>query len=820
AVVVLAWWLLTTVRGRDVLLAQIVARLPAGASLTWQSAEGPASGPLSLHGVRFSMPRQRDPDCKPTSTSSCAMGRITFSAREVVLDPALRPLLGRRLRLDALDVRGAVLDLPRSDKPFELPRWPESLPGIAPPLDLQADTIRIDAMEVRNEGEHLVRIDRARGGIDASNGRLHVEHLDVDSDRGRFAMHGDYAPRDHYRSDLIATAVLPSKAGQTAPRLGLVARGDLDRMDVALAGRAPAPLRATLVLRGGEAPNWSLRVRSEALDPALLMGAPAGTPLAFDLRADGVGGRARLQGNLTRDALQVVIQPSQVTLREQVLDVAPLVLDTFDGRVTLRGHADLRDPGTASLRFAVVARGMRWGGTDHATPAIVADADFGIAGKPDAWAAIGKATLLRDGERARLQLDGRGDRERMALRSLHVAMPTGALDATGEARWSPQLGWNFDASLAGFDPGYFFPAWPGRVDGRFATRGSMRAQGGLDAALDVPQLGGRLRGRALSGHGKFALHGGDIGGELALGLGNSRVDAKGRIGGANANNALAVDARFAPLHLDDLLPSAGGTLQGTLNLRGRRDAPDVAVDLTGNGLRWNEWRADALQAHGRLPWHGNGGALVLDARGLEAGVAFDTLHVDARGAVERLTLNADARSTLGNVALAGNATKRGSTWQGALASLQVAPVKGARWRLQQAANFRWDGRNGALSNACLASSGGGTLCANADWPRRGLGVRGNGLPLTLLTPYLPARTDGRPWLLRGEIAIDGQLRPAGNAWRGNVRVTSASGGLKNSERARSELVAYDALAIEARFDPQRINLTLGAGLNGDGRVDA
>jgi len=819
AVVVLAWWLLTTVRGRDVLLAQIVARLPAGASLTWQSAEGPASGPLSLHGVRFSMPRQRDPDCKPTATSSCAMGRITFSAGEVVLDPALRPLLGRRLRLDALDVRGAVLDLPRSDKPFELPRWPESLPGIAPPLDLEADTIRIDGMDVRNEGEYLVRIDRARGGIDASKGRLHVEHLDVASDRGRFTAHGDYAPRDNYRSDLVATAVLPPTTGQTAPRLGLIARGDLDRMDVAIAGRAPAPLRATLTLRGGEAPNWSLRARSDALDPALLVGEPAGTPIAFDLRADGVGGLARLQGNVTRDALKVVIQPSQVTLREQVLDVAPLVVDTFGGRVTLRGHADLREPKTAALRFAVVARGLRWGGTDPATPAIVADADFGIAGKPDAWAAIGKATLLRAGERALLQLDGRGDRERMALRSLHVAMPTGALDATGEARWSPQPGWTLDATLAGFDPGYFFPAWPGRVDGRFATRGSLRPQG-LDATLDVPRLGGRLRGRALSGHGKFALHGDDIDGELALGLGNSRVETKGRIGGAQANNVLAVDARFAPLHLDDLLPSASGTLQGTLNLRGRRDAPDIAADLAGNGLRWRQWRADALQAHGRLPWRGSSGTLVLDARGLEAGVAFDTLHVDARGAVEQLTLDADARSTLGNVALAGTTAKRGNAWQGTLASLQLAPAKGAQWRLQQTANFRWDGRSGALSNACLASSGGGTLCATADWPRRGLDVRGNGLPLTLLTPYLPARTDGRPWLLRGEIAIDGQLRPAGNAWRGSVRVTSASGGLKNSERARRELVAYDALAIDARFDPQRIGVTLGAGLNGDGRVDA
>src|SRR5690606_34120711 len=136
AVLVLTW-LLTTVGGRDVVLRQIVARLPAGTTLTWSRAEGPVSGPLTLHDVHFAMPRRRDPACVPTPEASCAMGTIRFDAALVVLDPALRPLLGRRLRLDALQVRGATLDLPRSDTPFELPRWPESLPGIAPPLALQ-----------------------------------------------------------------------------------------------------------------------------------------------------------------------------------------------------------------------------------------------------------------------------------------------------------------------------------------------------------------------------------------------------------------------------------------------------------------------------------------------------------------------------------------------------------------------------------------------------------------------------------------------------------------------------------------------------------
>ena len=79
ALVVLGYWLLTTIGGRDFLLAQIVARLPADAELTWSRAEGPASGPLVLHDVRFVLPRQRDSTCVPTATASCAMGEIVFT---------------------------------------------------------------------------------------------------------------------------------------------------------------------------------------------------------------------------------------------------------------------------------------------------------------------------------------------------------------------------------------------------------------------------------------------------------------------------------------------------------------------------------------------------------------------------------------------------------------------------------------------------------------------------------------------------------------------------------------------------------------------
>jgi translocation and assembly module TamB len=231
----------------------------------------------------------------------------------------------------------------------------------------------------------MIDIRRARGGLQASEGRLEVERLSVDSDRGQFTLHGVYLPRERYRTDLIATAVLPAATGRTPPRLGLVARGDVARLDVALAGRAPAPLRATLVLRGEPDPRWHLRAQANDFDPALLLGGEPGTPFAFDLRADGLGGRADVQGYVKQGELRADIRPSHLRLDDRVLTVEPLIVDALDGRTTLHGYADLRNPDRERLRFAINARGLRWGGTADA-PAVQGDADFGIAGRPDACA--------------------------------------------------------------------------------------------------------------------------------------------------------------------------------------------------------------------------------------------------------------------------------------------------------------------------------------------------------------------------------------------------------------------------------------------------
>ena len=828
------YWLLMTFGGRDFLLGQVTSRLPAGTTLDWQRAEGPASGPLTLHGMRFTLQSCPDVDGEPVPYGQCdTPGLLVFTANQVTVDPDVRPLFGRLLRLDALDIRGATLDLPvAADEPFELPTWPEVLPQIAPPFALQADAIRVDGFRVTRAGEPLVDIASLRGGLDARVGALTLTRMVVESDRGRFTANGRYAPGDDYATNLTATALLPARPGRTRPRLGLVARGDLAAMDVAVTAYAPERLRALLTLRGREDPRWAFTAATAGLVPTLLTGAsPAAEPLAFDLRASGIGGAATLQGRLTQGPLAVVVQPSKVSLDAQVLTLAPLVVDVAGGRVTARGRGDFSDPRDARFRFAVIARGLSYvpaadpdAPDAPAPPAIEADADFGIAGTTAAWAAIGTAAIAREGQQAAVDFDGRGNADAMTLRRLDVAMPSGTLKATGRVGWAPALGWDIEARLAGFDPGYFAPAFPGAINGALTSTGTTRDDGGLDAVVHAADLGGTLRGRRLAGRGHFEMAGAatrvpaktaaTYSGDVDLRLGGSRIAARGTLA-----DRVALDARFDPLQLDDLLPTAAGTLRGTATVGGTRNAPDIALDLTGSGLRYAGYTADTLRAQGRLPWARGDGALALDATGINAGLALDSVSVRASGAVEALSLQADARGGMGTLALAGDLRRAGSGWQGVLETLRLAPGRGGAWQLQAPARFSQAGDRVTLARSCF-SSGQGALCAEADWPRQGVAIEGTGLPLALVAPYLPVRDDGRPWVLRGEIAVDASARPAGAAYAGHVRVTSPGGGLRLSTRARRDLVDYSNLDLDATFNAGSIRATLETGFNGQGRIDA
>ena len=812
----LVYWLLQTVAGRDVLLAQVVARLPAGATLTWSKVDGPVAGPLVLHNLDF---RYDD---------------IHFTAERAYLDPDIRPLLGRKLQLDALQIKNATLNLAKSDEPFEMPSWPGSLPQIEMPLAIQADTIIIDGFRITQAQEPVIDITKLRGGLEIANGEFRARQLKVDSDLGDFRVDGRYVPRNDYSTDITIGAALPAPRGRTPARLGLVARGNLDRMEIALAGHAPAPLQASLIFDGRDEPVWKASARSKELDLALLvpgMDASTSTPLSLDFQATGKGGQANLQGRIQQGDLAVELAPSNVGLADQVLTVSPLVVKGFGGQARLQGTADFRDRENASLRFAIVANDLTFvpeadpttPGAAKPVPVTLNEARMGLAGTLKNWAAVGTASVEREQQSADLTFDVRGSDTAARIKQLQAKTPGGALDVTGQVAWAPQLDWDVAAKLAAFDPGYFVPGWDGRLSGNVASKGRQLppptgspagTPGIYEATVDVPGINGMLRNRRVDAQGRFALRGQQGEGNVRLAVGNSRLTARGSVG-----DRLDVQAQLEPVQLDDLMPGSTGTLRGQVQVRGPRTAPDITADLVGSGLRYADYSAEALSIRGRLPWQGSNGTLALQGTNVQAGMLLDTITVNARGSVSNLRLDAQAKNELGAVALEGGVRQQGTAWRGDIAALRIAPIKGDAWALRAPATFGIQGSNFTLTDTCLGAATGGALCASANWPRDGLKVRGDALPLALVQPWLPPQS-GRRLHLRGEITLDGQIRPRGNAWEGSAKIASLEGGIRLGDNARGELVRYDQFSATLEMTPAQINAKLGVGFQGNGFVDA
>lgn len=830
-------WLLHSEGGRDLLLGQIVARLPDGITLTWSRAEGTFAGPLALRDVRYAQLGCPDRDGEPVAWPGCEEPlRTSFRAARVELAPSLRALFGRRLHLRTLRIVDATLVLPRDDAPFELPRWPESLPSIEPPLALEADAIAIDGLSIVSDGggagSDAIVVRSARGGVFAERGRLSLRRIAIDTDRGRFALHGDYLPRERHRMDLVASALLPAAAGRTQARLGLVARGDLRALDIALAGQVPAPLRAQLRLHGETRPRWTFAANSERLTTAALLGEDGDdTPIAFDLRGEGEAGDARLQGRVSRDGVEATILPSNVSLDGQILRVAPLRIALLDGSVAAHGRADFRDPDNAGFEGRLEARALRWQGADKAAPAIVGDGDFKVEGNLRAWTAEGDARLQRSRgrvvDRAEIALLARGDDKRARFERLRATMPGGRLDGGGTLSWSPTLRWDAQAQLRGVDPGYVLPDWGGAVDAALRTRGETRRDGGLDVHAIATDLGGQLRGRRLSGRadlrfGLPARSGGrnDVEGEIALSVGASRIDARGRI-----DARYDLDARVSPLQLADLHPQAQGQLRGTLRLTGPRAQPEIDANLDGSALRWQDWRAQTIRVRGRLPWRaGTRGTLTVEGSDVDAGLALRTVRLRAEGAIEALRVDGGAESEFGAVALDGVLARRGAGWEGRFDALRLAPTQGPAWVLQAPARFEAtpaaNGWRWRLPTSCFAAADPDLrLCADIDWPQRA-DLRGEALPLNLLAPYLPAPERGRRWSLRGTLDLDAQFRPQGDSWTGEAKLHSEAAALALDARDRGEVLAVRDLRLDARFDPHRFDAELAAVLAPDGRVVA
>ncbi len=795
----LLFWLLATPSGRDSLLSRVVGLLPPD-SLGWERAEGTVTGPLVLHGVRYS-----------------ADG-VTFTAERVLLDAKLLPVLGRRLQLDRLEVDRAVLTLPpAADEAFELPNWPGSLPRLPMPLQVATTRLDVDGLRIERDGETLVDIasiaaDRLRLADDG----FKVESLAIDSNLGRFTLQGEYLPARDFGMDLTGTWAVAATDTAPAANLQFSAKGDVQALAVEAVGRAPEALSLALDLRGSEAaPAWTLKARSEGLQPALF-GAAAGDPWRFEIDASGRGGDAQLQGDVAQGDWRVGIEPSRLALADQVLRAEPLLLTLPQGPLRVTGELVLAgDDSRFDAVLASTGLVLQPGTAEAGALPVTVAGEVKAAGRFDAWRIAGSATLERGGDQAQVTLAGEGDTGQLTLDTLRAATPTGSLDGRGRVGWTPTLSFELDAALADFDPGYFLPDYPGAISGELSANAAQDDAGQWRGRVRLERLSGTLRGRAVAGR-VVANWAGDRGdGDAALRIGDSVIEAKGGFGAR-----YDLKASFSPLDLDDLVAGAQGRLQGTIAVRGPADALDFEARLQGESLRWGDQRADRLQLSGTLPARGTAGVFEAEGEGLAlAGIALDRLALRGRGSLASLQLDGEATGELGEINLAGSVGRTGAQWRGRLEQLRLAADKAPVLVLESPAQFRYGPDVLQIERSCLvAQTVGGQLCIAAAGDT--LTITGDALPLALAQPWL-ADDESIALALDGTLDVDAELRRGRNGqWGGEGSVVSQRGAIRVDGDLEREVFAYSALDLQLRLDGDGIDGTLAATLADDGSVTA
>ncbi len=789
------WWLLGTGAGLRFALAR--AQTATDGALHVQQARGRLAGPLDLAGIRYD-------DGK---------GTVVNVAR-AHLDLRFWPLLTKRLHVLALDVDGVDVALP---KPVDENTSSSSGFSLQPPVELILDRAHVGTVKVTQNGQPLFassQLDLA--GSWTSHG-IELRQLALQAPAGHVELDGKLAIGQGYQGD--GKASFAWKLDETDYAGDLVARSDGRQAQLDLKLGAPAVAHLQLRLSQGGDYTWTGRLDAPRFDPRPLFGDSSLKALALTVQGHGDRYGGTLDGRLDLDGYPLLLQPLRAQFSR---DYATLTLQQLKlGSPRIRGSVEASGTVQLAAKPLSAELDIRWNDLllppELAGQTLASRGALKASGNVDAYRAEGDVDIGPPGKLAKLALNLDGTTQLITLHTLALKQPQGGLQAHGTLTLQPSLAWKAEATADKLDPGQLFAGWGGALDFDIASNGSL-PKSGPDATLAIRRLGGKLRGRAVSGHGKLHLSPDEVvDGQLELGSARSNVRITGKPGSSND-----LDLQLAIASLGDWLPDASGRLDGHFNIRGRLPKLGINGQLHGHALAWQQQKADQLQLVVGIPDISRP-AGKLDLRGGNVylqGLLFKHLDLLAEGSQGDHQLRMDARGTQLSGELALRGALKGSAWYGTLSTLALEPQGMPGWRLLQPAPLSYNDGAMSLSELCL-SAGDPQLCVTAKRDKPGAldaSYRLQGLPLALLLNAageadLPMRADGT---LEGSGKV---RRSVAGALSGNASISSTHGSISYTDRADQPLLRYDQLHMDADFSPAGQRIAVHGGLGDGGRID-
>jgi translocation and assembly module TamB len=804
-------WVLNTQAGARVAANSAVALL--GGRLEIGNVEGTIAGPLTVSGIRW----------------HDESAGVDVHVARVSLDVALQELFARRAHILFVDTAGVDVRLfPHPPKPEQPSHF-----ALRPPLDIVLDRFTLKDARVSRDSKTLVVL-RTVEAIGSWTGKgLDIRKLNVDSPDGNVRLAASVSEQ-HARTQPVyfgqATGTFRWKLGELEYAGNLTANSTNEQLALNVHMSAPFPARLDATAAQTKALPWKFELAVPTFDPRenLLKGG-ALESLAATLHGEGDLTVAEVRGTATMNGQSLRIEPARVRYADEILKIEALTLIDPAGRGTLSATGDVRFGSAAAaadatappfyanldMHWQEVVLPKEWVGQplgSHGTVKVV--------GSMKTFTAGGRLALGPPDHLADIVIDVAGTPEQIQVKQLAVTEKTGNLNATGTVTLKPHIGWQFNATADRFDPGQFLVGWPGQLGFALDTSGRLLA-GGPEASLDLKDLSGKLRGRALEGRAALTLNPQKIvAGTLSLRSGRSSIGLTGRGG-----EALDLDTQFDIASLEDWLPRSAGSVNGKFHITGKWPVLAVEGGAQARALAFAGYSAKTIDvsADVRNPKSPEGSLRITATDILAGGFAFSNTELTASGTEKDHSAQLTATGQPLTVQVRVHGARNGNGWSGTIDQVVLAAIGLEPFSLRQPTPVSWSPRGFDLSELCLAGEN-MSACVAANQNEAGE-LNGKyrlehvplGLFAALAAPAMPLR-------IEAVIDGDGNIRrtPEGQLF-GDVHIASASGRITESgapaqEDAADALLTYENLQLEATLAGTTANGTIGATLGNGGML--
>lgn len=391
-----------------------------------------------------------------------------------------------------------------------------------------------------------------------------------------------------------------------------------------------------------------------------------------------------------------------------------------------------------------------------------------------------------------------GDLGQVHLPQLQLTAGQGKAQGHLNLQFADGLAWDTALDLSAINPAYWLAELPGTLAGPLRSQGELKNQQ-LKLAADL-DLKGRLRGQPALLQAKA-----DGAGEqwrlntLDIRLGDNRINGAGSL---QQKVSGQLDIRLP--RLGQLWPQLRGQLSGRVDLAGTLTAPQGKAELNGQQLAFADNRLQSLKLDASLDG-AQKARIELKGSGIQTGdTQLGSLTLAGQGDIRKQQLQLDLQGPLLKLALGLDGTLDQGAWRGRLASGEVQSG-GQDWKLQNPARLERLA-NGTVNFAAHCwVSGDASLCGEDQrlMPEPKLRYHLKRFPIDSLAQWLP-----KDFAWKGMLNADVQLDlPAGGP-KGQIVVDASGGTLRVKDKEQWLDFPYQALKLDSRLGPRRIDSQL------------